>query len=209
MGPSPANAGASAPRSLRALALRFRLTLAFLSVMIVANALAGTTSGALSDEILQAWGVGQRAVWSGDLTRLLSGTFLSHDPDMLIRQILFAAVAIGYTEWRWGSLRALALFLALDIGATLALLSLVAALPALDTLGGLNDVGMSMGGFGLIGLAIAGWRWRWILVALVLLGVGAKIALDFEPLTDSGHIFALCFGYGLGLILHRRARLCR
>lgn len=206
MGLPFANTIAPTARSLRSLLRRFRLTLAFLAVMITANALAGTFSGALSDEALETWGVGQRAVWSGELTRLLTGTFLSHDPDMLVRQILFAALAIGYTEWRWGSGRALVLFVALDIGATLTLLTFIATLPGLGTLGGLNDVGMSMGGFGLIGLAIAGWRQRWLLVALVLLGIGTKVALAFEPLTDSGHVFALGLGYGVGLLLHRSAR---
>lgn len=197
-------AGASRAGPLVSRILRLRFTLLFLIAMIVANALAGTLSGELPPEALDAWGVGQLSVWSGDLSRLLTGTFLSQDVDMLVRQLLFAAAILGFTEWTWGSGRSALLFLALDLAATLLLLTAVWMLPALAEVAALNDVGMSMGGFGLVGLAIARWRGRFALFALVLAGIGAKIGFDFEPLTDVGHVLALCLGFLAGLLLHRR-----
>ena len=183
--------------------VKLRFTMLFVMAMILANAFAGTLSGALPSDVLATWGVGQQSVWSGDLFRLLTGTFLSHDLDMLIRQVIFAAVAIGYTEWIWGSRRAALLFLMLDVSATLFLLTTVWALPAMADVATLNDVGMSMGGFGLLGLAIAGWRGRIALFLIALLAIGAKIALDFELLTDTGHLLALTLGFLAGLALYR------
>lgn len=191
---------------LKDLIVRLRFTLIFLLAMILANAFAGTLSSELPPDTLATWGVGQQSVWSGDLSRLVTGTFLSHDLDMLIRQFVFAAVVIGYTEWIWGIWRAALLFVALDVCATLLLLTSVWALPSLEDVAALNDVGMSMGGFGLIGLAIAGRRGRFVLFLIALLAIGAKIALDFELLTDTGHLLALALGFLTGLALHWPSR---
>lgn len=184
------------------LVLQFRFTLVFIAVMVLANAAAGTLAGELPEEMLRVWGIGQKSVWSGDLARLLTGTFLSHDVDMFFRQIVFAMLAVGYTELKWGSLKAAVAFFALDIGSTLVLLTTVWLNPALSDVTALNDVGMSMGGFGLIGLAAAGMRHRWVLFAVVLLSVAAKIAVDAEPLTDTGHVIALSLGFVAGLWMY-------
>ena len=182
------------------MAWRFRFTLLFLTVMLIANIAAGTLDGELPEEVLAIWGIGQESVWSGDIARLLTGTFLSHDVDMFFRQVVFAAVALGYTEKVRGSWGAAGAFFALDIASTLILLTVVWMIPILSDMAALNDVGMSMGGFGLVGLAIAGARRRWILCTAVLLAIIAKIAIDFEPLTDTGHIIALMLGFLSGLL---------
>lgn len=180
---------------------RLRFTLLFLLAMITANFLAGNFSDDLSLDVLDDWGVGQDSVWAGDLTRLLTGTFLSHDIDMLIRQIIFASVVIGYTEWNWGSIRAAITFFALDIGSTLLLLTAVWVLPSLADVAALNDVGMSMGGFGLIGFITANLRNRFGFFAFAMLGILVKIYFDFEPLTDTGHLIAICIGFVVGQFL--------
>lgn len=172
--------------------------------MLLANAAAGTFAGVLPDEMLAVWGIGQASVWSGDLARLLTGTFLSHDVDMLFRQVVFALLALGYTERVRGSWRAAAAFFTLDIGSTVILLTIVRAVPSLSDLAELNDVGMSMGGFGLVGLALTEHRLRWVLCASVLLAIFAKIAVDAEPLTDAGHVIALSLGFLAGIALRWR-----
>ena len=186
--------------------IRLRFTLLFLVVMIAANSMAGVLDGELPSEVLEDWGIGQESVWAGDLARLLTGTFLSHDLDMLLRQFVFASAIIGYTEWRSGSGRTALAFFGLDISSTLLLLTTVWLHPSLADVTGLNDVGMSMGGFGLVGLAIAGLRRRIAILVLVSLGIAAKIAIDFEPLTDTGHVIALGLGFLVGLFLHRGQR---
>tara|TARA_R100000687_G_C6401681_1_gene142179 strand:+ start:183 stop:800 length:618 start_codon:yes stop_codon:yes gene_type:complete len=182
------------------LASRFRFTLLFLTVMLIANIAAGTLEGKLPDDMLAIWGIGQDSVWSGDIARLFTGTFLSHDVDMFFRQVVFAAIALGYTEKVRGSWGAAGAFFALDITSTLVLLTTIWMIPMLSDIAALNDVGMSMGGFSLVGLAIAGMRYRWILCIAVLLAIIAKIAIDFEPLTDTGHIIALMLGFLSGLL---------
>lgn len=182
--------------------VRFRFTLLFIVAMIAANVLAGTFLGELPFEALDDWGIGLESVWAGDLTRLLTGIFLSHDLDMLVRQVIFAAAIIGYTEWRWGSVRAAIAFFSLDIGSTLVLLAAVWSVPSLADVAALNDVGMSMGGFGLLGFITTGIRHRIALLTLVLLGILVKSALDFEMLTDTGHVLALFLGFFAGFFLH-------
>ena len=184
--------------------MRYRFTLLFLAAMVLANTAAGTLDGELPGEMLEVWGIGQEAVWSGDFVRLLTGTFLSHDVGMFFRQIVFAALTLGYTERVRGSLPAAMAFFALEIGSTLVLLTAVWMLPSLSDVSALNDVGMSMGGFGLVGLAIAGVRYRWFFLFAVLLAISIKVAVDFEPLTDTGHVIALLLGVLVGLLMQRR-----
>lgn len=185
---------------------RLHFTLLFLFVMIAANSLVGVLDGELPAEILEDWGIGQESVWAGDLVRLLTGTFLAHDLDMLCRQLVFASAIIGYSEWRTGSGRTALAFFGLDMVSTLLLLTTVWLHPSLADVTGLNDVGMSMGGFGLVGLAIAGLRRRTAVLVLVSLGIAAKIAFDFEPLTDTGHVFAFGLGFLVGLFQHPERR---
>ncbi|WP_197919527.1 hypothetical protein [Thiosulfatihalobacter marinus] len=184
--------------------MRYRFTLLFLAAMVLANTAAGTLDGELPGEMLEVWGIGQEAVWSGDFVRLLTGTFLSHDVGMFFRQIVFAALTLGYTERVRGSLPAAMAFFALEIGSTLVLLTAVWMLPSLSDVSALNDVGMSMGGFGLVGLAIAGVRYRWFFLFAVLLAISIKVAVDFEPLTDTGHVIALLLGVLVGLLMQRK-----
>ncbi|WP_210275309.1 hypothetical protein [Martelella soudanensis] len=179
---------------------RFRFTLAFLAIMLVANAFAGTFSGQLPETALAAWGIGKDAVWSGDVWRFVTATFLSHDRGMLVRQFFFAAAILGYTEWKRGSASTFLLFFSLDLAASCLLLLGVALWPDTAGLSAANDVGMSLGGFGLIGLAASGTRWRFPLLAAVLLMIGIKIGAAFDPLADLGHVIALWMGFLLGLV---------
>jgi len=178
---------------------RFRFTLSFLAVMLVANALAGTFFGELPANALADWGIGKDAVWSGEIWRFVTATFLSHDRGMLVRQLFFAAAILGYTEWKRGSVSTLVLFFSLDLAASGLLLLGVALWPNTAGLSAAHDVGMSLGGFGLIGLAVSGMRWRFPLLVVILLMIGLKIAFAFDPLADIGHIIALWLGFLLGL----------
>ncbi len=199
MSPEGATNGTILQRATRA-ASRLRFTLLFLAAMLVANIATGSIGDDLPHEMLEAWGIGHDALISGDAFRLMTGTFLSHDPDMLLRQFVFAGAVIGYTEWRRGSLRAAALFFGLDLVGTLLLLASIGGSAGLGHLAALNDVGMSIGGFGLIGLAIAGWPRRWLVLGLVVCAIGAKYGLAADPLADLGHILALGLGFAFGSV---------
>ncbi|MCB2111046.1 MAG: hypothetical protein H6895_13130 [Defluviimonas sp.] len=169
--------------------------------MLLANLAAGSAFDHLPAEVLETWGIGYDSFFSGNAFRIVTGTFLSHDPAMLLRQLVFAGAVIGHTEWRRGSARAAALFFGLDIAGTLALLALTGWSAGLVDLTAVNDVGMSVGGFGLIGVAIAGWDRRWLLLCAISLAIAAKYAISPDPLADLGHILALVIGFALGAIL--------
>lgn len=187
------------------LILRLRFTILFLLVMLTANLLAGGLGQDLPAEMLSNWGIGHNSLLSGQFFRLITGTFLSHDVGMLIRQFIFAAVVIGYTEWVRGTTQTVMLFFVLDIVGTLLLLLGVGLGAGLIDITALNDVGMSIGGFGLIGVAIASWRAKWLLVALILIAIAAKLTIAPDLLADGGHALALSLGFVLGRVLSIRS----
>lgn len=175
------------------------LTLGFLAAQVAANAAAGTFAAPLPPETLLRWGVGVEAVLGrGEVWRLASATVLAHDPGMLARQILFAAAAVGAHEALRGWRRTAGVFASVDVAATLLVLGALAVLmPETEGAATLHDVGMSAGGFGLLGSLVAGLAWRRAILLGTLLAILAKIAVSFDPIADSVHVVALLGGYGL------------
>lgn len=182
-------------------------TLAFLGVMVAANWLAGTFAGFLPPEALTSWGISHESVLNGEAFRLVTGTFLSHDAGMFWRQLLFAASVIGAHEWLEGSLRTALFFFAIDIVGSLLVLFMV--LPLLVSLPNeigeaalrTHDVGMSAGGFGLIGALVVRNRHRWWLLLAVVLTIAIKIAVDFEAIADSAHLLSLLIGFAASALV--------
>ncbi len=172
--------------------------------MLIANFLAGSLAQDLSDGVLEDWGIGHDSVLSGEVFRLITGIFLSHDADMLARQVVFAAAVIGYVEWTQGSAVTALLFFGLDVAGTATLLACVGWAEGWVDLTSMNDVGMSIGGFGLIGVAIARWRGKWLLLSAILLAIIAKYSIEPDLLADGGHVLALMLGFALNILLPRR-----
>ena len=184
---------------------RVPFTLGFLAVMLVANALAGTFSGQIDPHALASWGIGVDAIGSGNLLRFLTAIFLSHDLPMLLRQLAFAAGVIGLAEWRWGSWRTAGLFFGLDFVTSVILIAAVALIPGLGGWAATTDVGMSMGGFGLIGVLMSSRRRALVGLVAVLVLIAVKYALAPDPLADGGHVIALVIGFCLGRARSSRA----
>jgi len=182
---------------------RFPFTLAFLAIMVTANWLAGTFTGLLPPQALTQWGISHQSILNGEIFRLVTGTFLSHDFAMFLRQFCFAALVIGAFEWGDGTRRAITVFFTIDIVGTL--LVLFAVLPFLADMpdfGGraaltMHDVGMSAGGFGLIGALVAKQPKAWQFLTLTLAAIAAKIGFSFEVIADTAHILCLLLGFGL------------
>lgn len=190
--------------------LRIRFTLCFVLVMIGANGLAGTFSGVLPLDALQPWGISLWAVLDGEMFRLVTGTFLSHDLGMFLRQVCFAVAVIGTCEWLEGTSRAMAVFISIDsLGSLIVLFVILPVLSVPDSLLSktelfVHDMGMSAGGFGLIGgLAAKQWR-KGMLLILLLLAICAKAAISFEPIADSAHLVCLLLGFGVQSTVERR-----
>ncbi|MEO9779197.1 MAG: hypothetical protein ABJH07_14575 [Sedimentitalea sp.] len=189
---------------------RIPFTLLFLSVMVLANWFAGTLGGTLPPDSLADWGISHEMVVSGDLTRLFTATFLSHDLAMFLRQMIFAAAVIGYFEWRTSTLCTATTFFAIDLAGTMIVLfgvvPLVTAIPEIghsDARATL-DVGMSAGGFGLIGAILASWSKKWLLLGAVVAAIGVKICYDLDLIADSAHLICLLLGFAVQLVLPAR-----
>lgn len=195
--------------------LRLPFMLGFLLVMVVSNWLAGTLGGMLPPHVLTVWGISHQSILDGDVFRLMTGTFLSHDFGMLIRQICFAAVVIGAYEWSEGTWRAIVVFFSIDIlGSILVLfviLPLLVGLPYAVSSAELlaHDVGMSAGGFGLIGALFAKNSRGWLLLALTFIAISIKIWIRFEPVPDTAHLLCLLLGFVLQSILNYRRAIER
>ncbi|MGB3243047.1 MAG: hypothetical protein WBB25_00820 [Sulfitobacter sp.] len=172
-------------------------------MMTVANWLAGTLSGTLPPAALAEWGISYRTVNEGDLARLVTGTFLSHDLDMFLGQFVFAAVVIGYFEWHRSTLLAVLTYFFIDtVGTLIVLFGVVPFVASVSALGHpaahqTLDVGMSAGGFGLIGAILAGWPRKWLLLAGLLAAIGLKVWFSFEVIADSAHVICLLIGFAL------------
>jgi hypothetical protein len=187
--------------------LRLPFTLAFLAAMVTANWLAGTLSGLLPPQALTDWGISHQSILNGEVFRLVTGTFLSHDLGMFLRQFCFAAGVIGAYEWLEGTGRAFAVFVSIDIlGSLIVLFAVLPSLAGLPHVAGeaallTHDVGMSAGGFGLIGALIARQGQSWLFLALILAAIALKIWVSFDVIADSAHILCLLLGFGLAFLL--------
>jgi hypothetical protein len=189
---------------------RIIFTLVFLTVMVVANWLAGTFLGALPPQALAAWGISHHSILDGEVFRLVTGTFLSHDAGMFARQFLFVATVIGFYEWSEGTWRTFLIFFLIDILGTFlvffAVLPILVGLPFAAGEAELfsHDVGMSAGGFGLIGALIAKQRLGAILLGLAVVPIAAKIWIYFEAIADTAHLLCLFLGFALQSVLNLR-----
>lgn len=198
-----ANTSAAMPTT-RTVIIRLRFTILFLLAMLIANLLAGSLWHKLPGDVLANWGIGHDAVFSGEVFRVFTGIFLSHDADMLARQLAFAAAVISCTEWTYGTGATALLFFGLDFAGSLILLACVGWAAGWVDLTAMNDVGMSIGGFGLIGVAIAEGRHKWLILFAILLAIAVKYGLAPDALTDGGHVLALLLGFGVNRYLPPR-----
>lgn len=175
-----------------------------LTVLIAAIATAtGAWSRRISPHILEEFGYSTQDLWSGRPWTLVTSIFLTSRPAMSWIIMVFAPLSIGLYEWLAGTRRAMIVFFAGDVLATL-LLSLLVILPLY--LAGLHagaqwalerDVGMSAGGFAVVGasIALAPQRWRLLLLGGVCALVAVKMVIAAEPVADLVHVFGLILGF--------------
>lgn len=189
--------------------LRLPFTLLFILVMLLSNWSAGTLGGALPSAALKAWGLSLEKLLDGEFYRLLTATFLSHSFAMFLRQLVFVAAIVGFYEWSHGTLRTLFVFFTVDVIGTLAVFALVIAPMAkagggLDSeLAALSDVGMSAGGFGLIGALCRLSPRPWLFLTLTAGAIVLKMAWDIDLIADSAHLICLGLGFVVQALLVR------
>ncbi len=187
----------------------FLFTPLFLATILAANLSLGVLDGGLSGANLEKFGVSLASLQNGEWLRLLTGSFISRDAGMLLRQLFLAAISIGWFEWRYGPLRAGAMFFLLDILGTLLLMFGVIYLIQHLNLDGVAelpttfDVGMSAGGFGLIGASLFHLRWRGRAMAIGLAVLVVKLLTFPEPIADIAHLIMLPFGFLVEALVSR------
>ena len=194
---------------------RRRFTLGFLGVMIAANWAAGGLWRDLPAAALARWGISHDDLARGEVWRLITANFLSKHPRMLVDQIAFSLCIIGWFEWHHGSLRAFAMFFVTNTaGFLLTLFWVVGVLktyPAWAGLDTMRDIGMSAGGFGVVGAILADLPRKWLLLGGALVLLGAKFLLLPDPIADIAHPITLVLGFALeryllSMVLHRHPR---
>lgn len=181
-------------------------TLLFLSVMVIANWFAGTLDGNLPPASLQTWGLNLEKLVDGEVFRLMTATFLSHSFDMFLRQFLFVAAIVGFFEWHYGTVRTVLFFLTVDVIGTLMVFAFVIApmAQASSELDALGDVGMSAGGFGLIGALCRLSPRPWLFLTLTTVAIAVKMAWGIDLIADSAHLICLGLGFALQSLLTYR-----
>ena len=195
----------------RIMVQKWPFTLAFLGTMIAANVLVGMGFGPLPGEVLERFGLSLSSVMAGEVWRLLTAVFLSHDGGMFLRQLAFAALELGAAEAVMGTRRAAITFIAIDLlGSVLLLIMFIAPVsglpdPAYAAIATRHDVGMSAGGFGLLGALIADWKWQWAGFVALTAALLAKLVFWPDPIADSAHLLTLAMGFGWQLMRPRHA----
>lgn len=190
---------------------RLSFTIAFLAVMLAANIMTETFGGVLPAYHLQGWGLSLDGLMNGEVFRLITAVFLSHDIGMFFRQFLFAASVIGIYEWLNGSGRAIAMFLFTDIVSTIVFFILLISIlsfgsEALSGIAARHDVGMSGGGFGLLGALAASRRRHGLIFIAVVAGLAGKLVIWPDLIADGLHLVAFPVGYLAARFLASRER---
>jgi len=193
--------------------LRLKFTPLFLIVLLVANGYFGSLTGVLDLPDLESWGVSLDSLQRGEWFRLITGTYLSHDGQMVLRQLAFAGVVLGWYEWHRSAVRTALMFLFLDITGTLFLMfGLVWGLadfgpPAFGQIEFQFDVGMSAGGFGLLGASLRRLRLGWVLLGVGMALLLAKLIVYPDVIADLAHIVMLPFGFLIEHLVDRNTRV--
>ena len=178
------------------------VTVGLLGAMLGARLATGPLLGQLPPHQLRRWGVSLDRLAAGEVHRLATSSLFSHDGAMFLRQLAFAGAVTGLHEAREGSGRTLRRFAIADIAGTALTLVLVIAPLARtkgrDDLRSTFDVGMSAGGFGLLGALMAGQRGGPALLGITAAGIGLKAVKSLEPIADAAHLISLAIGASLG-----------
>ena len=163
-------------------------------------------------EAVRSFGISLDALLRGEAWRAVTATMLVHDQGMLLRQLALSLLAIGLYERRVGTARAAGMFWTTDLLGTAILFGGIAwpyaaFVDPATPFGATHDVGMSGGGFGILG-ALAhdlGGRRRRMVLAGGLAALGAMALRGGDPIADALHLVTFGLGYvGAGLLASRR-----
>jgi hypothetical protein len=189
---------------------RIPATLVYLAVLGVMAAVVPQLGTATAEQLIQAASTNLDNLRSGSVSTLLTSAFVITEPPSMTSWILLAAVMTA-AELVWGTWRAVAVFFAGHVGATLVVAAGLAIAishgwtsPAVASAA---DVGISYGLMCLVGAVTAvlpaairpAWALAW------LAGSAGSVALT-GGFTSVGHLCALVIGLAIAVGVRLKAR---
>lgn len=194
---------------------RFRFTLAFFGVFLLANLLIGSPWRMVPETWLNRWGFSLDNLTHHRWFTLFTSVWFAHGPNMFLRLVVLVLVTLGSCEYALGTRRTIALYFLLDAAGTVVGTLLAAAglallhSPEQSEFLVTGAVGMSAGGFGCLGAAFSQLRprLRWSLFALGMAVQLVRLIFFTELSSDTIHLLTFPAGFLVGLSLTRgRAR---
>ena len=193
--------------------VRYPFTLAMLAALIAAGIYGRTHVGELDENVRHRAGYSVRLLLEGELHRGFTSLFFTAGGTRFYSSLVMLAVAVGWVESSYGTLRAVTAFFGVHL-ATLVLMSVsIALLYAMaqthrgSLLWEVKDVGPSAGYYGCLGFAIAGLSpgLRLSLVAAVASILLVRLAWSSIHLPEGGHVLsadiAHLIAFPMGLLL--------
>jgi membrane associated rhomboid family serine protease len=197
--------------------LRFLRRLPFTTAMLAGLVSMGILYRSFVDPTSRAirhtFGSSVQTMLEGDVFRLFSSLFLTSGRWHFWVSVLMLAICVGWAEWSHGTLRTIFAFLAahiitlLAISVGLVLLTGSGQFAFAEILIDARDVGPSAGYYGCLGLATGSLKsgWRWVLLAMILFSLLARMIYSAGGITDHPHLVigdvAHMIAYPVGLLL--------
>jgi hypothetical protein len=201
-------------------ARRYPFTLATCGLIVFAGFLSSTAAGqSISGRALHQFGSSQRDLIALDLGRVITSAFVTDGGTVFWVALAFTALFVGAAEHFTDTWTAAITFWTAHF-ATFAASLLVTAWLGMagsrlaNLLFATRDVGPSAGYVGCLGLALvcSGWRWRWLAIGAIAIGLCVTLARSVPGLhaaprvfsADFAHAIALVVGVAAGLIVESR-----
>ncbi len=194
---------------------RFPFTACLLIVVATAAICAQAFPGSLDSYWSMNFGFAPRHLVSGELLRLVTSVFLTHDALHLASALCMILLVVAQSERVFGSIKALILFglshltsmLVFAIGVGIGQWALIS--PAIATLYDFHDVGPSAGYYGSLGGLLLTWKSKYrswsILAVIAFLVVRATTSANSMPEShavlsaDIVHLIAVVAGMAIYL----------
>lgn len=184
---------------------RLPYTLILALGVIIAGILTGAPWKAVDPGVIQHWGFALDDLREGRWFTLLTGVLITRGPLMFWGIVVFAFASVGGLEWQIGPRRAVVRYwqteLVGSIGGPLVLQVALASThsPLAASFPHIAEVGMSAGGFGCLGAALACLTARTRQVGFWGVTVYLVVRLVFftELASDTVHLITFPLGYWL------------
>ncbi len=197
-GEAPDAETAAVPSGVWAVARRVPFTAAVVVAMVVASVATGAFWSPL---LARPWAAqvayGPPAFLEGHWWTVVTGSLVAGHPALYVLTLGLFAVAVGWAEWRCGTMRTAVVCVVGQVGAVIAAAGLVLAVDTTswawaDGLAASLDTGFSAGMFAVLAMASATVRAPWRLrLRLVLVGYVVVGLLFLGGLADLEHALAL------------------